>query len=68
MLLADGYFSCSECFQPVVLIGKVSMVGAVPQAQLSVPILGKDAGHEHIIMISRVDLNTSKHLRLYLQS
>lgn len=68
MLLADGDFSCSECFQPVVLIGKVGMVGAVPQAQLSVPIRGKDAEHGPIIRISRVDHNRSKHLRLYLRS
>lgn len=67
MLLADGDFSCSECCQPVLLVGKVGMVGEVPQAQLSVPIGGKDAGHEHIIRISRLDLNRSKHLRLYLQ-
>lgn len=68
MLLADGDFSCSESFQPFLPIGKVGMVGAVPQAQLSVPIRGKDAGHEHIIRISRLDLNRSEHLRLCLQS
>lgn len=68
MLLADGDFSCSESFQPFLPIGKVGMVGAVPQAQLSVPIRGKDAGHEHIIRISRLDLNRSEHLILCLQS